>query len=169
MSIILTTTIPSPVGDLHLLSTEEGVLALGLPNGDPRKLEARASDKLRLPVSESASEFAVVSQQLAEYFAGSRQRFSLPIDWRLTQGFTGLVAQAINKIPYAESISYGQIADLVGRPGGAQAVGQACGRNPLPIIVPCHRVLGSGQKLGGYGGGAEMKKKLLALEHIAYK
>jgi len=107
---------------------------------------------------------AEAERQLWEYFAGERTEFALPLVVRRGSEFERAVWKAIAAIPYGETLSYGAIARSVGEPGGAQAVGLACNRNPLPIIVPCHRVIGADGKLVGFGGGIKRKRWLLQLE-----
>jgi len=103
------------------------------------------------------------ANQLDEYFAGTRRSFSVPLAPSGTD-FQLSVWKALGEIPYAETITYAELARRVGRPAACRAVGQANGANPLPIVYPCHRVVASGGKLGGYGGGLDMKRRLLALE-----
>jgi methylated-DNA-[protein]-cysteine S-methyltransferase len=107
---------------------------------------------------------ALALRELQEYFAGDRLEFTVPIEVTRGSEFERAVWAEIAAIPYGETISYGAIAHAVGEPGGAQAVGTACHRNPLPIIVPCHRVIGSDGKLVGFGGGLHRKRWLLQLE-----
>lgn len=109
------------------------------------------------------SAFAAVQQQLEEYFAGRRRTFDLPLAPRGTE-FQCAVWQQLGKIPYGETCSYGAIAQRLGKPKAVRAVGSANGRNPLPIVVPCHRVIGANGSLTGFGGGIENKKILLELE-----
>jgi methylated-DNA-[protein]-cysteine S-methyltransferase len=103
-------------------------------------------------------------RRFAEYFAGTRTEFDLPLVVPRGSEFERSVWQAIAAIPYGETRSYGAIARAVGEPGGAQAVGMACNRNPLPLVIACHRVIGSDGKLVGFGGGLDLKRFLLQLE-----
>ncbi|WP_351225395.1 methylated-DNA--[protein]-cysteine S-methyltransferase [Streptomyces sp. NPDC002133] len=106
-------------------------------------------------------------RQLEEYFTGRRRDFALPLDWSLTSGFNRQVLRELaSGVPYGRVVGYGDLADRVGQPGAAQAVGAAMGSNPLPVVVPCHRVVESDGGLGGFGGGRETKRKLLALEGV---
>src|SRR5262249_36525865 len=105
-----------------------------------------------------------VRRELEEYFAGSRREFSVPLDWSLIAGFSRQVLRATAAIAYGEISSYGAIADAAGSPRGSRAAGNALGSNPIPIVIPCHRVLRSGGVLGGYAGGPERKRLLLELE-----
>jgi methylated-DNA-[protein]-cysteine S-methyltransferase len=105
-----------------------------------------------------------VARQLDEYFAGRRQRFDLPLDWRLSAGFRRTVLHRLPEIPYGETATYAALAAMAGRPRAIRAVGSACATNPLPVVVPCHRVVRSDGTVGGYLGGVEAKAALLALE-----
>jgi methylated-DNA-[protein]-cysteine S-methyltransferase len=121
------------------------------------------------PAPEAGPEEAarVARQALAEvteYLAGERREFSVPVDWTVVRGFTRQVLEACAQVPFGRTVSYGELAGAVGCPRGARAVGQALGRNPAPMIVPCHRVLAAGGRLGGFGGGLERKQRLLELE-----
>jgi methylated-DNA-[protein]-cysteine S-methyltransferase len=147
-------TIDSPLGELVLEGEERGVTALRLPN-------------LRLPELDPAlrdpAVLAGALSQLAEYFAGSRRDFDLPLA-PAGGDFDLRVWRETSAIPYGETASYGEIARAVGRPDGAREVGGAMARNPIPVIVPCHRVVGSDGALVGYAGGLERKRLLLDLE-----
>jgi len=163
------TTVSSPVGPLFLAASQKGLVALEFdrrlagqqtirPN--PRDLRA-ASGGLRF--EESAGAMSVYVGELDEYFAGQRREFSFPLDLRGTP-FQLACWRALLAIPYGETRTYADIARAVGRPQGFRAVGLANNRNPVAIIVPCHRVIASDGTLCGYGGGLETKRKLLELE-----
>lgn len=147
------TFIPSPLGELLAVRDEHGLAGLYLPTGkhpmrpDPSWLRDDAA-------------FDGVRGQLAEYFAGTRQTFELPLAARGTP-FQQQVWAALSEIPYAQTTSYGKIAASIGFPDRARAVGAANGQNPIPIIVPCHRVIGADGSLIGYGGGLDAKRWLL--------
>jgi methylated-DNA-[protein]-cysteine S-methyltransferase len=143
-------SLPSPIGDLGVAVDDDGVCAVtfGPPPG------ASAADRL----------LSVAIQQLREYVEGARQEFDLPLVVRSGTGFERAVWKQIAGIGYGEMRTYGEIAAAVGDPGAARAVGVACNRNPLPIVVPCHRVVGAGGKLVGFGGGLDRKRFLLELE-----
>jgi len=106
--------------------------------------------------------------QLKEYFSGTRDKFNLPIDVSHGTKFQQKVWNLVHQIPYGDTLSYGQIAAQIGHSGAARAVGTAMGANPIPLIIPCHRVVTSNNKLGGFGGGENMKRKLLKLEGINF-
>ena len=146
------TTYESPLGTLLLVAEAGKIVRLALPGATPDPSWAR-DDKA----------FADARKQLADYFAGKRRDFDLPLAPRGTK-FEMKVWNALREIPYGETVSYADIARAIGNPHGARAVGQANGRNPIAIVVPCHRVIASGGKIGGYGGGVPAKRKLLALE-----
>lgn len=133
----------------------------------PRPNRQHALDELLLPSTPPQSSDQLVPglvSQFTDYFAGKRIHFELPLDLASATNFEREVWQAARAIPYGETRSYSWLARQIGKPGGARAVGQALGRNPLPIIVPCHRVLTSSGQLGGFSGGLEMKRYLLKLE-----
>ena len=152
MTDIAWTTMKSPVGTITLVADEEGLRGLWL-SGRERSMAGKR-DNARL---------APVRAQLEEYFTGERTDFDVPLSMHGTS-VQLTVWDALRKIPYGETASYGEIAANIGQPGAARAVGSANGRNPVAIIVPCHRVIASGGKLGGYGGGLDRKQFLLDLE-----
>jgi O-6-methylguanine DNA methyltransferase len=144
--------VESPVGTLLLVVSECGLVTLQFGRG-----------KIDAGWVESAEKTAPYARQLEEYFSGRRRRFDLPLDLRGTD-FQKRCWQELLKIPYGETRSYAQIAQAIGNPAAVRAVGLANGQNPIAIIVPCHRVIGSDGSLTGYGGGLEVKRKLLELE-----
>jgi methylated-DNA-[protein]-cysteine S-methyltransferase len=155
----------TPIGVLTIESNEEAITHIALPaEGAERKAAAdgvRSSAKAGegpLP-----SPLAAAVAQLEEYFAGRREQFDIPLELSGTD-FQKSVWRQLAHIPYGETVSYAELALMVGRPQAYRAVGQANGANPIPIVLPCHRVVASGGGLGGYGGGLPMKRKLLALE-----
>jgi methylated-DNA-[protein]-cysteine S-methyltransferase len=148
--------VASPVGALLLVGDAESLTGLYMQEG-PGRVEPPGS---REP---EAAPFAAAREQLAEYFDGRRRRFELPLAPAGT-GFQRRVWSALESIPYGETSGYGELAARLGRPDAARAVGAANGRNPLSIIVPCHRLVGAGGALTGYGGGLDRKRFLLALE-----
>ena len=146
----------SPIGDLLLAGDDDGLSLIGFPQG-----KMRHDPEPDWIFNEKP--FAVVRQQLEEYFAGERTVFDLPLHLSGTD-FQVQVLQELQRIPYGETTSYGEIAKRIGRPKAMRAVGAANGRNPIPIIVPCHRVIGSSGDLTGFGGGLATKEALLRLE-----
>lgn len=148
----------SPIGVLTLVERDDALRAVLWENDDPRRV--------RLGEVRTAPEHPVLQAaqiQLSEFFAGKRREFSLPLAYSGTP-FQEEVWRALLTIPYGETRSYGEIARLIGRRNAVRAVGAANGRNPLSIIVPCHRVIGAGGSLTGFAGGVETKRRLLALE-----
>jgi methylated-DNA-[protein]-cysteine S-methyltransferase len=150
---LLYTTWESPVGELLLAGDESALRALQLP-GRHHHHPSWVS---------TAEPFAEAIEQLEQYFAGERTNFDLPLAPR-GSSFDGAVWDRVAEIPYGETLSYGEVARAIGHPDRARAVGSANARNPLAIIVPCHRVIGSDGSLVGYGGGLELKRALLELE-----
>jgi methylated-DNA-[protein]-cysteine S-methyltransferase len=159
-------TVDSPLGPLHAAGTARGLVMLAY--GD-ESLERRL-DRLAADVSprilEAPARLDPVRRELDEYFEGRRQRFEVPIDWALTRGYAREVLRRTAEIPYGEASTYAEIAYLAGSPRGWRAAGNALGSNPIPIIVPCHRVLASSGGIGGYTGGLDRKRFLLGLEGV---
>ena len=148
----------SPVGKLTLVATDEGLLAILWENDRPRRVP--------LSIGEEDNDHPVLvetERQLEEYFAGRRKQFALKLDWSGT-AFQRKVWNALRMIPFGETRSYAEIARQIGNPGAARAVGAATGRNPVSIVAPCHRVVGSTGALTGFAGGLDIKAHLLALE-----
>ncbi|MGB7684916.1 MAG: methylated-DNA--[protein]-cysteine S-methyltransferase [Solirubrobacterales bacterium] len=160
------TTTDSPFGQLLLASTSRGLVRLGLPNQDADELLEELADWVSPRVLEATSGFDQTRRELDLYFDGKLDHFDLPLDWSLSDGFRLKVQRAIARIPYGETRNYREMAIKAGNERAVRAAGTACGRNPLPVVVPCHRVLRTGGGLGGYGGGLEMKRELLKLEGI---
>ena len=148
--------IGSPLGDLLLAGDDAGLRIIGFPQGKG-KVEPEPSWRL------DPECFPEVQKQLSEYFSGARQSFDLPLVPSGTH-FQLEVLNALLEIPCGETRSYQEIAERIGRPKAVRAVGAANGRNPLPIVIPCHRVIGSNGSLTGFGGGLEAKSYLLTLE-----
>jgi methylated-DNA-[protein]-cysteine S-methyltransferase len=146
----------TPIGDLLLAGDDEALSLVGFPEGKMRY--APGDDWI-----ENEALFARAREQLTEYFAGRRRQFDLPLNLTGTE-FQLRVLEELQRIPYGETTSYGDIASRIGRPKAVRAVGAANGRNPIPIIVPCHRVIGSSGDLTGFGGGLGAKRALLRLE-----
>lgn len=156
MSKIWYAEMKSPLGVLLLESDGEALTRIRLPDEDYEV--DRTIERVRKPAM-----FKEAAAQLGAYFRGERTTFDLPLAPGGTP-FQNDVWNELQKIPHGETISYGQLAERVGRPGSHRAVGAANGRNPLPIVIPCHRVIGSNGKLTGYAGGIEAKRTLLELE-----
>jgi methylated-DNA-[protein]-cysteine S-methyltransferase len=157
-------TTDSPFGPLLLAQTRRGLVRVGLPNQDSDELLADLATRVSPRVLEAPAELDEVRRELDLYFEGKLDRFDLPLDWQLSSGFRQRVLRAINRIPYGQTRSYTEMARRAGNERAVRAAGTACGSNPIPLVVPCHRVLRSGGALGGYGGGLPMKQALLDLE-----
>ena len=158
----------TPLGVVLVGATREGLVRLGLPAEDENRvleqLAARISPRVLHASRESLTQ---TRRELDEYFGGHRREFGIPLDWRLTGGFRREVLRATAEIPYGQTASYRDVATRAGSPGATRAAGSALATNPLPIVVPCHRVLSTGGGLGGYAGGLQAKTALLHLEGAA--
>ncbi len=159
-------TADSPFGRLLVAATPRGVVRIGLPNQDSELLLEDLAARVSPRVLEAPARLDDARRELDLYFEGKLTKFDLPLDWRLTDGFRRKAQQAIARIPYGKTRTYTEIATSAGNGRAVRAAGTACGRNPLPIVVPCHRVLRSGGALGGYGGGLPMKEALLEMEGV---
>lgn len=151
-------TMESPIGKLKLVASDKGLVAILWENDNPRRVRlSELVENNQHPV------LVETERQLAQYFAGKRTAFSIALDMRGTR-FQKDVWEALLAIPFGETRSYGQLANQLGKPRATRAVGAANGRNPLSIIVPCHRVIGSSGKLTGFAGGLDAKAHLLSIE-----
>jgi len=160
------TSADSPFGPLLLASTRRGLVRVGLPNQDPDRLLAEIAERVSPRVLEAPAALDEVQRELDLYFAGKLDRFDLPLDWQLSSGFRRRVLRAIDRIPYGQTRNYTEMARRAGNERAVRAAGTACGSNPIPLVVPCHRVLRTSGALGGYGGGLPMKQALLELEGV---
>ena len=159
-------TLDSPYGELFVAATDRGVVKLGLPNlGTDGALEQLAAE-ISPRVLEAPARLDPARRELDAYFNGELRRFETPVDWRLSRGFTDKVLHVVARIPYGRTLSYGDVAEKAGNPRAFRAAGTACGANPVPLIVPCHRVVQAGGRPGNYGGGPEMKRGLLEMEGV---
>ena len=159
-------TADSPFGPLLLAQTRRGLIRVGLPNQDSDELLADLAARVSPRVLEAPTELDEVRRELDLYFDGKLDSFDLPLDWQLSGGFRRRVLRAINRIPYGQTRNYTEMARKAGNERAVRAAGTACGSNPIPLVVPCHRVLRTGGALGGYGGGLPMKEALLELEGV---
>jgi len=158
------TTTDSPFGTLLLARTPRGLVRIGLPNQDADELLVDLATRVSPRVLEAPAQLDEARRELELYFEGELTDFDLPLDWQLSKDFRRKVLRAIARIPYGQTRTYTQMATSAGNERAVRAAGTACGSNPLPLIVPCHRVLRTGGALGGYGGGLPMKEGLLRLE-----
>jgi methylated-DNA-[protein]-cysteine S-methyltransferase len=154
----------SPFGELLLAATDKGIVRLGLPNYPGDDVLAELAAVVSPRVLEAPARLDPARRELDAYFEGRLDRFEVPVDWRLAHGFRGKVLHQIARIPYGKTLSYGEVAAKAGNPRAFRAAGTACGSNPVPLIVPCHRVVQASGEPGNYGGGPEMKRALLELE-----
>jgi methylated-DNA-[protein]-cysteine S-methyltransferase len=158
------TTIDSPVGTLLLAATPKGLVRVAYDIEDHDRVLDTLSQRLSPRVLRAPGRLDPAARELDEYFAGRRQVFDLPLDRSLSKGFRQLVQRYLPEIGYGQTRTYGQVAELVGTPKAVRAVGTACATNPLPVVVPCHRVLPADGTPGRYVGGPAAKVTLLTLE-----
>lgn len=160
-------TLDSPVGPLLLAATEKGLVRVAFAVQDHAAVLQQLADTISPRVLRAPARLDAVSRQLDEYFAGERRRFEVPLDWSLSKGFRREVLTHLPDIGYGRTESYTQVAAASGSPRAVRAVGTACALNPLPLVVPCHRVVRSDGSVGQYAGGADAKHLLLDLETAA--
>lgn len=156
----------SPIGRLTVVVTPRGLIRLSYPDETIEEQLADLASRVSPRILEAPERTDAVRRQLDDYFAGRRRSFEMPIDWRLARGFAASVLRATARIPFGSVSSYRDVAAAAGSPRAHRAAGNALGSNPVPIVVPCHRVLHAGGGLGGYTGGLERKRFLLTLEGV---
>jgi methylated-DNA-[protein]-cysteine S-methyltransferase len=165
----------TPVGPLLLAATDEGLALVAFHAPEGGAVAARALERLRARFGGESADTGSAARahlrcaraEVAAYFAGRLRDFTVPLDWSLTGGFHARVLRELAVgVPYGATAGYQDLADRVGEPGAARAVGVAMGANPLPVVVPCHRIVASDGGIGGFGGGLETKRALLALEGV---
>ena len=156
--------VDSPFGRYLVAATPRGLVRLAFQREPVDVVLDELARRVSPRVLEAPERIDEIRRELEEYFAGERRRFDLPLDWRLTRGFSQRVLRATARIPYGGVSTYGEVATKAGSPRAMRAAGNALGSNPIPIVVPCHRVLRTGGDVGGYGGGPDMKRALLRLE-----
>jgi methylated-DNA-[protein]-cysteine S-methyltransferase len=155
----------SPFGPLTVATTDRGLVLLAYPERPLDDLLARLADEVSPRVLEAPARVEPIRRELDEYFEGRRREFEVAIDWQLVRGgFFEAILRATAGIGYGQTISYRQVAERAGNVKAVRAAGNGLGSNPVPIVVPCHRVVATGGGLGGYTGGVERKQQLLALE-----
>jgi methylated-DNA-[protein]-cysteine S-methyltransferase len=157
-------TVDSPVGPLLVAQTKRGLVRISYSRVPWDKVLVELAEDLSPRVIEAPAELDVVRRQLDDYFEGRRTGFDVKLDWSLSHGFQRRVLSHTAQIPYGHVSTYKTLAIAAGSPRGARAAGNALGANPIPIVVPCHRVLHTGGGIGGYGGGLDRKEFLLKLE-----
>ncbi|WP_078876906.1 methylated-DNA--[protein]-cysteine S-methyltransferase [Streptomyces sp. 150FB] len=160
-------TLDTPVGPLLLAATGKGLVRVAFAVQDHSAVLRQLSDTISPRILRAPARLDEVSRQLDEYFAGRRRQFDVPLDWRLSKGFRREVLAHLPDIGYGNTASYAQVAAASGSPRAVRAVGTACATNPLPLVVPCHRVVRSDGSMGRYAGGADAKHLLLDLETAA--
>jgi len=156
--------VDSPFGRFLLAATPRGLVKLAFHPESVEEVLSELATRISPRVLEAPAELDEVRRELDEYFDGRRRTFELPLDWRLTRGFSERVLRATARIPYGGVSTYRDVAARAGNPRAMRAAGNALGSNPLPIVVPCHRVVRTGGDVGNYGGGPDMKRALLRLE-----
>lgn len=158
--------VDTPFGRMLVAVTPRGLVRVAFQPEEPDHVLEDLADRISPRVLEAPIAVDAVRRELDEYFDGKRRAFDIPLDWTLTSGFRQKVLRATARIPYGGVSSYLQMATRAGNPRASRAAGTALATNPIPIVVPCHRVLRTGGHLGGYGGGLEMKAELLRLEGV---
>lgn len=154
----------SPIGRLFVAATERGVVRIGLATEAEAKLLDELASSISPRILAAPRRVDPARRELVEYFDGERRGFTVAVDWQLSRGFRREVLEELVAVPYGMTTTYAELAAEAGRPRAARAAGSAMATNPIPIIVPCHRVLRSDGSLGGYAGGLDVKRTLLALE-----
>jgi methylated-DNA-[protein]-cysteine S-methyltransferase len=159
------TTVESPIGNLLVAATKRGLVRVSWDPDEEQALERLAAD-ISPRIFEAPARLDDTRRQLDEYFGGRRKHFDLKLDWSLTRGFTQKLLRQVAKLDYGELSTYKRMAEAAGSPRAVRAAGNALGANPIPVIVPCHRVVQSSGLLGGYGGkmNSPIKRRLLELE-----
>ena len=156
--------VDSPLGPLLLAATEAGLVRVAFNGEDHDTVLQGLSDRISPRVLNVPARLDTVARELDDYFAGRRRTFDIALDWQLSAGFRATVLHHLPEIGYGHTASYAAVAELAGNRKAVRAVGTACANNPLPLIVPCHRVVRSDGSIGNYRGGVEAKRMLLALE-----
>ena len=156
--------VDSPLGPLTAVTTSKGLVTLAYPDRPLDDVLATIAEKVSPRILEAPARLDPLRRELDQYFKGKRQKFEQPIDWSLTHGFFRDVLKATARIRYGQVSTYGEVAAKAGNPKAVRAAGNGLGSNPMPVVVPCHRVVRTGGRLGGYTGGLERKEFLLDLE-----
>ncbi len=160
-------TMDSPVGALLLAATDQGLVRVAYAREDHDRVLQQLADTVSPRVLRAPARLDLAAREIEEYFVGRRTRFDLPLDFRLSAGFRRTVLAQLAEIAYGTTSTYAAIAAAAGNPKAVRAVGSACATNPLPVVVPCHRVILSDGRIGQYVGGADAKQTLLTLEAAA--
>jgi methylated-DNA-[protein]-cysteine S-methyltransferase len=157
-------TIDSPVGPLLLAATGSGLVRIAYASEGHDAVLQTLGDRISPRILHAPARLDFAARQMDEYFEGRLRRFDVPLDWQLSKGFRQAVLRHLPEIGYGHTASYAAVARLAGNPTAVRAVASACATNPLPVVVPCHRVVRSDGSMGGYLGGTEAKRTLLTLE-----
>ena len=160
-------TVDSPVGTLLLAATHLGLVRVAYAREDHDTVLQSLSDRISPRILNAPARLDTIARELEEYFAGRRRAFDVPLDWRLSAGFRSNVLRRLPDIGYGQTATYAAVAQLAGNPKAIRAAATACATNPLPVVIPCHRVVRSDGSTGAYLGGAEAKRLLLTLEAAA--
>jgi len=160
-------TVDTPVGSLLLAATEIGLVRVAYASEDHDAVLEALADRISPRILNAPARLDAPARELDEYFAGRRRSFDLPIDWRLSAGFRRAVLSHLPEIEYGHTASYAAAATLAGHPKAVRAAATACATNPLPVVVPCHRVIYADGRIGRYLGGPDAKRTLLTLEAAA--
>lgn len=160
-------TVDSPVGTLLLAATDLGLVRVAFAIEDQDAVLQSLAELISPRILDAPGRLDAAARELGEYFAGHRRSFDLALDWRLSTGFRSTVLHHLGDIGYGDTASYATVAGLAGNPKAVRAVGTACATNPIPVVVPCHRVVRSDGSMGGYRGGPDAKRTLLTLEAAA--
>ncbi|PQP14606.1 methylated-DNA--[protein]-cysteine S-methyltransferase [Rhodococcus opacus] len=160
-------TLDTPVGSLLLAATDRGLVRVAFPNQDHDAVLQTLAEQISPRILRAPARLDRVAHEIDEYFLGERTRFDVPLDFRLSKGFRLEVLHHLPEIDYGHTASYAAVAAAAGSPKAVRAVGTACALNPLPVVVPCHRVVRSDGSMGQYAGGPEAKSILLTLEAAA--
>lgn len=164
MEVLCTSRFDSPIGPLRIVTSQKGLAYLELPHANGRGFEGwRQIHAPKARVVERRTDHDDLIEQLLELLAGERRELAVDLDLRATD-FQRAVYQVVRRIPYGQTLAYADVADAIGRPKAVRAVGAANGANPIPLVIPCHRVIARGGALQGYAGGLELKARLLAME-----
>jgi methylated-DNA-[protein]-cysteine S-methyltransferase len=157
----------TPLGRLLIAATPAGVVRIAFPVEDQDAVLDVLADRVSPRILFAPARLDTLARELDEYFAGRRHAFDIPVDLQLARGFRRTVLERLTEVPYARTVSYAELAGRAGNPRAVRAVGTACALNPVPLVVPCHRVVRSDGTPGAYRGGPEAKRRLLALEAVA--
>jgi methylated-DNA-[protein]-cysteine S-methyltransferase len=160
-------TVDTPIGSLLLAATEQGLVRVAFASEDHDLVLEQLASRVSPRVLRAPARLDAAARELDEYFAARRSRFDLPLDFQLSRGFRRAVLAHLTEIGYGTTASYAAVAAAAGNPKAVRAAATACATNPLPVVVPCHRVVRSDGSIGGYAGGVDVKKALLALEAAA--